>query len=563
MTTDDPRGGQDGVTRQPYPTDDVYEDEISLRPLVRTLWSYRHVIVASVSSVLVVFLLWALGTYVFQSADRQAGLEFRLIFDGADTGEYPNGLPFSRAEIIGAPILTEVYEANKLERYSTYEEFKNGIFILEANREVELLGFEYQGKLTDTRLTPVDRATLEQEFSQKREALQVSQYSLNFVRARSATSIPDVLMSKVLNDILAVWADQAATRKGVLTYQVSMYTENLLLKEFLEADDYIVRTDILRGKVNRFISNLEDLEALPGATVVRVGESRISLPEVRANLEDLVRYRLEPLTGYIWANSLSRDPELLRPYLESRQFQITLDREEAEGRGRVLEESLRGYLAETRTSALGSRVGDGGGSATGAPVAGVTALIPQIGDSFLDRIIAMGGGTEDVEYRQELTDRIIAQRQRTITLERETAYYDRMNELMLGALSSSGEAPDLEAVREAENRFTEIYDAVLQGLEQSNAIYTELSAQNLNPRTSLFTITSPFIVTTERPISLSRLALYGLLALMLGLIVVPLSCLIHHYFRREILTAPPARQPDVPQQEEPTARVETAVHHSS
>ena len=196
------------------------------------------------------------------------------------------------------------------------------------------------------------------------------QYSLNFVSPGGAAPIPDVLMSKVLNDILAAWAEQAATRKGVLTYQVSLYTPNVLVKEFLEADDYIVLVDILRGKVNRIITNLDDLESLPGASVVRVTKNRISLPEIRANLEDLVRYRLEPLAGYIWTNSLSRDPELLGPYLENRRFQITLDRQEAEGRGKVIEDSLRAYLAESGTPAPWAGVEGGGGSATGAPLAG-------------------------------------------------------------------------------------------------------------------------------------------------------------------------------------------------
>ncbi len=48
------------------------------------------------------------------------------------------------------------------------------------------------------------------------------------------------------------------------------------------------------------------------------------------------------------------------------------------------------------------------------------------------------------------------------------------------------------------DRFAEIYDAVVQAIEQVNDVYTELSAQNLNPRTNLFTMTRPFSTTTER-----------------------------------------------------------------
>jgi hypothetical protein len=547
MTTEDSRSGRHDATDPPNRTADVYEEEFSLLPLGRTLWSYRRVIVIAVSGILFVFLLWGFATYAFQPVEQRASLEFRLIFEGADRGEYPNGLNFSSAEIIATPVLTEVYEINELERYSTYESFKNRIVILEANRELELLGFEYQAKLTDPGVSPVDRAILEAEFHQKRQALRVAQYGVNFIGSKTETSIPDVLLNKVLNDILAVWAEQVTTRKGVLTVQGITFTKNLLREEFLKADDYIVRGDMLRRKVNRLIDGLRALETLPGASVLRIEEAGILLSEIRINLEDLMTYRLEPLVGYVWGNSFSRSPELLRPYLENRQFQVDLDRQQAEGQGRLLEESLRGYLAKRATSASGygfeevrSLVdGGGGNSATGQPPGRATAIVPQFGDSFLDRLLAMAVDTEDLAFRQELTNRLIAVRQNAVNLERETSYYERMNQLMLSTLSaSSQEVLDPEVERLVEARFAAIYDAVFEALGQSDTFLTQLSAQNLNPQTNLFTMTAPFTMTTLRSFTLQTLAVYGLVVLMLGLMMVPLACLIHHYFRRELLSPP-------------------------
>ena len=555
---DDPRGGPHDSGRLPYPAAAVGDDEISLRPLFRTLWGYRRVIAASVGAVFIGVLFWALASYVYQPTEQRASLEFRLIFDGADQGEYPNGLVFSLAEIIGTPVLTEVYAANELERYHTYDEFKSGIFILEASPDMELLGFEYQAKLADSRLGPVDRSILEEEFHRKREALHVSQYSLNFVKPGSVTSIPNVLMSKVLNDILVEWAEQAAARRGALTYQLRMYTSSLPLKEFLEADDDIVRVDILRRKVNRFLGNLVALDALPGVSVLRVGENRISLPEIHAKMEDLLRFRLGPLAAYIATHTPPRERDRLRPYLENRQFEIALDLQKAEGRGRVLDDSLRSYLARKGTFWTGVE-GGGGGSATAAPSAGPSALIPQFGDSFLGRVMDLAGETDDVPYRQDLTDRIIAANLATVNLARESAYYERLNELVEKAWSSSDRgSPDSEVTRDVEAEFSEIHTAVVQAMEQANAVYMELSSQNLNPRTNLFTITSPFLVTSERAVTLLALAPSVMLVLMASLILVPLSCLVHHYFRREILPVRPARQPDVPQQEQPKERVERA-----
>ena len=182
MTTEDTRGTGDNAGHPPPLTNGIYEDEISLRPLVRTLWQYRQIIATWTILLAAIFLVGSIFIYVFQPADRQASMEFRLVFDGANDGLYPNNLPFARSEIIATPVLTEVYEANELERYCTYDQFQNGLFILESNRELELLGFEFQTKLEDSQLTPVDRANLEEEFRQRRQALQVPQYVITFLR---------------------------------------------------------------------------------------------------------------------------------------------------------------------------------------------------------------------------------------------------------------------------------------------------------------------------------------------------------------------------------------------
>ena len=161
----DPSGRPGGVSQ---------DDEISLWPLFRTIWAYRHIIVVSISSISSVFLLWALSAYAFQPVERQAGLEFRFTFDGADAGVYPNGLVFSPSEIIGPSVLTEVFEANELERYATYESFKSKLFVLEENRQLELLDLEFQAKLGEPGVSPVDRATLEGEYLTRREASPVT-----------------------------------------------------------------------------------------------------------------------------------------------------------------------------------------------------------------------------------------------------------------------------------------------------------------------------------------------------------------------------------------------------
>jgi hypothetical protein len=517
-----------------------YDDEISLQPLIWTLWGYRRLIAAAVSGIVILYALVALVAYLRQPVERHVSVEFRLLFDGADRGEYPSGLRFSPAEIISTPILSEVYGANQIERYTTFEEFKGAIFVLESNKDLDLLSYEYQTRLADSRLSPVDRARFEDEFRQKREALRQAQYTINFL-APNRGRVPPMLMSKTLDDILSRWAEDAALRKGALQYQVPVLTPNVLQRNFIATEDYIVRLDVLRGKIIRILENLDQLAALPGGAVARVSENRISLGELRANLEDILRYRLQPLVGLIRTTGLSQDHRLLLRYLEDRLFQIRLDQREAQAKLIALRDALRAYTVERPAPAAGP---EGQGS---------QALIPQVGETFLDRLISLAGqNNNDVEYRQTLTDRIIEAGQASVSLEKEATYYEEMMASVRGlppsAASRQADAAPLELI---DRQFDEIYQAVVGTLEQAQVLYEEISTQNLNPRTHLYGITHPSSMRMERALTISTLALYSLLVFLVSLVVVPLFCLIHHFLVHPGVGQPPRppAEPSLPAEE--------------
>jgi hypothetical protein len=507
--------------------------EISLKPLVRILWSYRRVIAASISIILIVFLVGGLGAYLFLPAERQASLEFRILFEGADQGRYPNSLAFSRSEIVSTPVLTAVYTADDLSRYCTYNEFKNRVFILESSPELQLLQLEYAAKLADTRLTPVDRAKLEGEFRQKLDALKKAQYTLNFVTPNGNRQIPEILMSKVLNDILATWAEQAVDIKAIFGYQIKVYTPNVLLKDFVQAEDYFVRVDILRNKINRIIEDVDELSELPGATVIRVGESRISLPEIRSNLEDIRQFKVEPLAETIREAGVTRDPNRVIQYVQNRLMQTRLDRQEAESRVTTLREALQAY---TRDRGLGGSAASQRGTADSqlSPAPGTSALIPQLSESFLDRLVTISTQNTDAQYRQKLTDEAIRAGQTAVTMGKESGYYEALAASMRQISPARAGAADREITATIDRRLDELYSAAVLALNQIDAAYKELSKQNLNPRTSLYTLTSPFLISTQRVVTLRTIAIYALLTLMLSSLVVPMACIVHHYFKTEI-----------------------------
>jgi hypothetical protein len=314
---------------------DEADDELSLQPLLQTLWSYRRVILIALVAVVVCYIAGMLVVYSVVPSERLATLQFQLTFEGADQDRYPNDTKFSSAEIVSTPVLTDVFKANDLQRYASFSDFKDSMFVLQANRDLELLSYEYQAKLSDSRLSAVDRARLEAEFRTKRESLKSAQYSLNIRRSEGMVKVPAGLLNKILQDTLSTWARQAAERKGAVRYDIPVLSKNVLKKDFLAAEDYIIAVDILRTKIERILKTLAQIQEIPGALAVRMGPEQIGLADLRANIEDQLRFKVEPIIGIIHATGLSRNPIRMDQYFEGRLLDVAAraDRDERAHQG--------------------------------------------------------------------------------------------------------------------------------------------------------------------------------------------------------------------------------------
>ncbi len=84
------------------------------------------------------------------------------------------------------------------------------------------------------------------------------------------------------------------------------------------------------------------------------------------------------------------------------------------------------------------------------------------------------------------------------------------------------------------SRTEEAFGEIVKGIEQTAAIYKELSILNLNPSTTVFAVTQPFEQYTQRSLTARTVVLYLVLFLVLTLILAPIACLIHHAFRKPL-----------------------------
>jgi hypothetical protein len=484
----------------PYP-----DDRIHLGRIIRVLKRSWFVIALSLLAVIILFAILATLTVLRQPNQRMVTLPFRLEFQGAERSEYPNGLKFSSAEIVATPILMRVYQANGLQRFVSFKQFSDSLFVVESNQALDQLNREYSAKLADSRMSAVDRERLESEFRQKRESLSRNEYALTWASDQSA--LPKTMITKSLNDVLNAWAQAAAKEKGVLKYQLPVVSGNVLRRDVLGSTDWVIALDVLRTRVDTIERNIARLEEVPGASVLRGGPENVSLEEIQLGLADIVRFRLEPLLLQLRSANATTNPQATVRFIES---QLAYNRRQAEAarqRAEALRATLEMYTMQTeqRMTPMPASSRQGGGGDT---------LMPQLDNSFLDRLIDLTNQRNDIEYRQQLVDEIKEASLAVLPYEQEVAYYEQLLSQMRGIGSSSQTAN--VAIRQEMNS---ILESVEHAIRDANAIY-DLMSLNLNPSTVLYSVTSPPIASIERGLPLKRLGLWGILVFLISIPLV-------------------------------------------
>jgi len=500
-----------------------YDGEgIAIWPMVMKLWNSRRIIGLALGCALLVFLLGLIFVYAWYPDQKTAQVGFRLLFEGAEKGEYPNGMLFGPTDITSNLILDRVYAANNLSQYGKFEDFKKSLFVQQDNRRMESLEAEFRGKLADPKLTPVDRQRLERDFAAQSKSMASADFKLVFVRRERFRKMPKTLVYKILNDVLSVYAEDADKEKGALKFRVSVPTRNMVRRDIIEEEDYIISLDMIRTAIQRVQTALAALKPIPGADIVRVGLTGLGLVDLQANLEDLAKFRLNPLIGLVRATGATKNAALAVQYIRNQLVMLNLDREAADKRVKVYDENLRKYLQQ-RSGVSTESAGSGAQPSGLGGMGNVPALIPQLGDSFFDRLIELGQKGEDTVYRQDMVNKSIASGMDLVGIEKEAAYYKDLISIFEDASKRMNPVVQKDFLNIFQARYTKILEELLVTIDNLNLFYNTLSQRNLNPATELIRTTAPPSVRTESSVSGKRVRLAAILyffVVILGIVVV-------------------------------------------
>lgn len=510
--------------REHYPEEVVDEyDEISIKDLLTRLWSRRSVIFIWTLAIILVIGLVGGAVYLLQARTKEAELRFELRFAGVEKGAYPNGTPFSTGDIISAPVLTQVYEENNLSPYMDFSQFKGSVSIIQTNDAIRLLEYEYAARLSDRKLSVDDRERMEKEFQKKKKDAMAPIYSLRFEYKREVASIPEGVVAEVLNDILRVWADYADRVKGAIEYRMAIVSPNVLDKQALDSEDYLVTIDMMLEAIDRIDKNIGEMLDIPGSNTIRVGEAQTSLNDVQYRLVDLAQIYLKPLTSLIYNSGIYRKKELGEGFIKNRLFELNLEKAGAVSKKGVYDESLKKYVLKG-----GDGYSEGGLLSKTPPViaespSGVPAMIPQFGADFLNSLIQLGQERSDAQFRQEITQNAIDAGIKEVEIDVKARYYKNMlNKITSmgnkGEIASFGNVPK----QRADTVLKKAYLQMLDSINCVNAVYNALFKHYLIPDCTLYNMLEPVITKTSTPLSARRMVMFMVLAgvLLEGMLLI-------------------------------------------
>lgn len=488
------------------------EDEGVHFDLLRSFDAHWRVVVTTALIVTAVVGLVA-GVYYlwWQTSVRSVAIGFRPTFIGAQDGLYPNDLPFSSTDITAAPVLGHVFETNEIQRYCRLDQFTSSFYVEQHSPQYAILDAEYQAKLSETRLTAVERGQLQDEYEKKRATLPL-EYRLVFAPGQGCTSIPPVLVRKSLTDILSSWAQQSDDRRGVLNLRVQMLSPGVLDVQVPEEGARLIRADLIRTALGHLVGNVREVEQLPGAGLISVGDDDVTLFEVRTRFEGLIRSRLEPLIVLAGRGLGAESASWVDESLASAKQKSSA----AEGRVQAYLQGLREYSGMPQLAAPPPDQASQGTS-------DVQSLMPQIDSTFIDRIVEMS--EVHTRFRQDMTRKMVEASVEAIQSRASVAYYEHLAAALRRPASRS------LSPQEVDDRLSEIVKDGKLLAAQFKDLYHEWSVVALRPPAGMYQVDGPIQVVVSSPFTRNSFILLVLATFFLTLVIGGLIYVARDHFQ--------------------------------
>lgn len=382
----------------------VRDDEIDLRDLFLKVWAARVQVVSAVLIVSALYACFVAVQYLARDKTTTYSQVFTLTFNGLANGEYPDGSPFSITDLVSNSVIQAVYQNQPaLQGAMSRTAFASAVTVERYSPDYFLIVERYE-RMNREGMSAQQLAALQQEMQAALRASGALMLSLTI-----AEPVNNAISRQALNAIANEWAKQAIEEKGVLKLNTPIYSARIFDEQRFEQLDYLVGIELLLENVEKVKENIAALKELPGSTGVVDDETGYTLEDLEKALEDVANYDLRQLIDPVKRLGIAKDPELVKLFYQSRLVDLELEKQQHTRSAQIARQVLAEYsgnlnVANTQGNAVQQN-----------------ALVPQLGDGFLDRLLEVSRQGDDLGYQQKLTDQILQFENSALAVEQQIA----------------------------------------------------------------------------------------------------------------------------------------------
>ena len=470
-------------SNHPNPPDD--DDEINLTDLLRRLAVGVHrrfvILRFTLLTLMLLVIVGVVGALVLKPPLMSYSTVVTFSFPQAEQGRYPNGSPFSLADITNSNVMQAVWRKNQLESLGiSLRDFSQSVSISPYADNERFIRARYESMLTRRNISQTEISAIEREFRTELDASIRKQARLSLI-APFRSVLSGELANKVLIDILTEWSTQAIRELGATSIpvaEVEVFNVSILNRGSpFQITDYFYRS---ASNLNQTINRIA---AFPGGENLRDPQTGRSLEDINKRVRDVMRYWILEFDNFSQRGFSTTDIEIRSA--ETRLLELELSRDILLAEAETFRRSLVDYdaIRQRDTLSNGNHL-DPRGQANGL----------QLEGDAIQRLINLGSQNKDAEYRQKLTDQRVKAELRASAMQEEIARLARrIQAAQINTVGIAGDTQQLNAyTQEIVVQIQELAEslkriqAVQMGkfMDDSGLLYTSSSVVS-QPATSL------------------------------------------------------------------------------
>ena len=377
------------------------------RPYLTFGQTFRFLAMGKVwySIALLAGIVVAIGFFIYVGFNKPSMTTYRsaisITMTSDELGLYPNGSPFSVSDLRTPVVLEQAYQSSGLASFGITEtSFADSISVEAYSPNIETITARFRARASVKGIAPVELKAAEETYRQELAAAQFEGVLITLT-LDAKFGVPTELGKKVVSSLPSVWTDVFINTLGVGGLPLARSNSDLIDAKIFDALDYPLALDYIDMSATEVEERLTLVSELPNATNAVIKGTPQGLFDIKRRFDNIRLFQIDKQLRPLVDLGISRSVDISLLTLLSYENKIQVldvERENEKRKSAAISELIRERSA-TDSVISGSMMNP---TVNTAPPASIGTSITTVGDTVVDRVVALSVSSAMAEFKEKL-----------------------------------------------------------------------------------------------------------------------------------------------------------------